>query len=66
MKVIQSLRYYHPEDRNFNRVISDISVVIREIALTTSYSIETDTPVESEKVRVVSPSATDITEITRF
>ena len=55
-----------PEDRIFNRAISDISVVLRETTLTISYSIETGSQVETEKVRVVSLSSTEITEITWF
>ena len=35
------LRYLDPKDRIFNRVISDISVVLRETTLTISDSIET-------------------------
>ena len=49
----------------FNRVISDISVVLREITVTISDSIETVSPVESEIVRVFSLSTTEITEKTR-
>ena len=60
------LRYPIPEDRVFNRVISDISVVQRETTLTISDSIETASLVGSEILRVVSPSTTKITEITRF
>ena len=41
------LMYSDPEDRNFNRVISDISVVLRETTLTISDSIETD-PLEPD------------------
>ena len=50
----------------FNRVILDISVVLRETTLISSDSIETGSPVETEIVRVVSLSKTEITEITRF
>ena len=53
------LRYRDPEDRIFNRVISDIFVVLRETAVTFSDSIETGSPAESEIVRVVSHSTTD-------
>ena len=56
-----SLRYSDPEDRIFNRVISDISVVLREITLTISDSIETRSSIESEIVRVVSLRTTGIT-----
>ena len=54
------------EDQIFNHVISDISLVLRETTLTTSDSIETGSPIETEIVRVVSLSTTEITEITRF
>ena len=54
-----------PENRIFNRVISDISAVSREATLT-SDSIERDSQVETEIVRVVFLSTTEITEITRF
>ena len=50
----------------FKHVISDISVVLRETTTTTSDSFETGTPVETEIVKVVSLSTTEITEITRF
>ena len=60
------VRYSDREDRIFNRVISDISVVLRETTLTISDFMVTDSPVESEIVRVVSLSTTEITEITRF
>ena len=59
-------KYPDPEDRIFNRNISDIFVVLRETTLTVSDSIETGSPVETEKVRVISLSTTEITEITRF
>ena len=49
-----SLRYPYPDIKIFNRVISDISVVLRETTLTISDSIETNSPDESEIVRVVS------------
>ena len=49
--------YLDPEDRIFNRVITDISVILRETNLTISDSIET------EIVRVVYLSLTEITEI---
>ena len=54
-----------PEDRIFNRVISNISVVLRETTLTITDSIGTGSPVESEIVRVVFPSTTEMAEITR-
>ena len=55
----------HPKDMIFfNRVISDISVVLRETTHTISDSIET--PVECEILGVVSLSTTEITEMTRF
>ena len=53
------------EGRILNRVIVDISNVLWETSLTVSDSIETGSPVESEIVRVVSLSTTEITEITR-
>ena len=52
----------HPDDLNFNRVISDISVVLRETTLTISDFIETDSPVETEIVVVIYLSTTEITE----
>ena len=59
------LSHPDPEDRIFNRVISDISVVLRETTLTISDSIEAGSAVESEIVCVVvSLSKTEITEIT--
>ena len=57
------LRYPFPEDRIFNRVISDIFVVIRKTTLTLSDFIETVPPVESERPRTLSLSTTEITEI---
>ena len=60
------LRYPDPGDRNFDRVISDISVIQRKTTLTISDSVETGSPVEIEIVRVVSLSTTEITETTRF
>ena len=53
-----------PEYRIFNRVISDISVVLRETILTVQHYIETVSPVKS--VRVISISTTEITDITRL
>ena len=38
------IRFSYPEDRIFNRVISDISIVLRESTLTISDSTETGTP----------------------
>ena len=49
-----------------NRVISDISVVLKEITLTISVSIEADSPIETETVRVVSLSTMEITEFNLF
>ena len=43
-----------------------MSVLLRETTLTILDSIETGSPVETEIVRVVSLSTTEITEITRF
>ena len=61
------LRYSNPEDQIFNRVISDISAVLRETTLTISDYIETGSPVESEIVRLFSRSTVEITgEITRL
>ena len=62
------LTYPDPQDRIFNRVISDISVMLRETTLTFSDSIGTvsSSPVETGIVRVVSHSTTEITEITRL
>ena len=57
------LRYSYPEDRIFNRVISDISIVVRETTLTISDSPKTVSPIKSEIVRVVSLSTKKITEI---
>ena len=54
-----------PEDRIFNRVISDISIVLTETTLSISDSIETISSVESEMVRVVSSSTTAIVETSR-
>ena len=59
------LRYLDPEDRIFNRIISDISIELRETTLTISDSNETRSPVETEIVGVVPISTTDITEITQ-
>ena len=60
------LKSLDPEDQIFNRVLSDISVPLRQTTLNTSDSMETDSPFETEKVRVVSLSTMEITEITRF
>ena len=46
--------------------ISDISIIQWETAGTISDSIEIGSPVESEMVRVVSLSTTEISELTRF
>ena len=58
------LRYRYPEDRIFNRVISDIPIALGETTLTILDSIETSSPVKREIVRVVSLSITEITELT--
>ena len=42
-----SVRYPDPEDRISHRVISDISVLLKETTLTISDSIETGSPVET-------------------
>ena len=60
------LRCSDCEDRIFNRVISDISFLLKEISLTSSDWIETGSQVESEIVRVVSPSTTEITKVKRL
>ena len=52
-----------PVDRTFSRIISDISFGLRETTLTISDSTGTCSPFETEIVRVVSPSTTEITEI---
>ena len=44
------LKYPHSEDRNFNRVGSDISVALRETTLTIINSI--DTPISYSRVVV--------------
>ena len=62
----RQFKVFHPEDRIFNRAISDISVVLRESTLAISDSIETCSPFESEIVSVVTLSTTEITEITRL
>ena len=59
------LGYPDSEDRILNRVISDISVVLWETTLTVSESTETVSPVESEIVRMVSLSTTEIAETIR-
>ena len=59
-------RHQDPEDRIFNRVISDTSVVIRGATLSTSDFIEKGSAAETEIVRVVSLSKTEITDITRL
>ena len=66
MKCKKLLTVSGPEDLIINRFFSDISVKRRETILTISYSIETDTPVQTEIVRVNSLGTTVITEITRF
>ena len=60
------VHYYAPEDRIFDHVISDISVVLRETTLSISYSIETGSPAETEIIRMVFLRTTEITKITRF
>ena len=54
-KYLRFFKVFRQDNKIFNRVISDIAVVLREITLTVSESIETGSPVESEIVRVVSP-----------
>ena len=41
------LRYPYPEDRISDRVISDVSVVLRETTLTFSDPIETGSPIRN-------------------
>ena len=53
------LRYPYPEGCIYNRYFSDISVVLRAAILTILGSIETDSPAESEILRVVSHSTTE-------
>ena len=60
------LTYPDPVGRIFNRVISDISVILWDNTLIISDSIEKDSPVETEIVRVLSLSTPEITEVTRF
>ena len=55
-----------PEDRIFNRVISDIYVIPTETNLSISDSIETGSSVESVIVRVASLGTMEISEITRL
>ena len=50
----------------FNRVISDIFVVLSETTLTISDSTGTGSPLETEKSTSGVPNTTEITEITRF
>ena len=56
----------YPDDRLFNLVISDSSVVLRETTRTISDSIETGSPVKSEIVRVVSLNSVEEFVITRY
>ena len=58
--------YPDPDHRIFNRVFLGYFRVQSEATLTISDSIKTDSPVESEIVRVISRSTTETTEITRF
>ena len=62
----KELKYLNPEYWIFNRVISDISVALREITLTIPDSIEIDSLFESDTVRVVSLCTAEITGIKRF
>ena len=52
----KKLRYPDHKDRIFNLVISDISVLQRETALTLSDFIDTGSPLETEKVKMISLS----------
>ena len=63
---IYRLRYPDPGYRIFNRVISDIPVVLRETTLTISDSFEAGSPIETEIVRVVSLCTSEITQTVRF
>ena len=54
------------EDHIFNRVVSDISIMLSEITLTISDCIETISPVESELVASLGTTEMEITETTRF
>ena len=60
------LRYSDSEEQILNHVTSYISIVLKETNLIISDSIETDSPVKSEIMRVVSLSTKEITKITRF
>ena len=60
------LRYYTLKIGFFNRVIPDMSVVLRETTLTFSDSTKRGSSVEAEMERVVSLSGTEKTEITRL
>ena len=61
------LRYPKPEDRFFlSRVISVISVVLSETTLTMSVSAGEPVSMETEIVRVVPLSTTEISEMTRL
>ena len=60
-----SLGCSDPEDRILKCVTSDISVTLRKAAPNISDAIARG-PVESEKVRLVSLSTTEIAEITRL
>ena len=62
MSSVNSLRYPDPEVDFLNRVISVISVVLRETTLTSSDSTGKPVSMEYEIVKVVS----EISEITRL
>ena len=79
IQVLDTLRYWDPEDRIFNRIILDISVALKETTLTISDSIETGSPetfltipdsvevgspVKTKIMRVVSLNTMEIIEIT--
>ena len=55
-----------PQGWIFSRVISDISIVLRETILTVSSFIETGSSLESDIVRVVSLGKMEVTEIARY
>ena len=56
------LGYSDPEDQIFNCVILDVSTILGETTLTISDSIKTGSPVESDIVRRVSLSTTEINQ----
>ena len=65
-KSMNTLRVSHPKIGFLNRVIPVISVVLRETTLTISVSTVEPVSVESELIRGVSHSITEISELTRL